>query len=302
MNHTTVKIADDAPARIHATLAVICAEAGLDNRDAELIKFTNNAVFRLPREQVVVRIAGSATVAGRVPKVIQVAKWLSAHAMPAVRLLGDITQPVNVDGQLATVWQLVPTSASDPTGADLGQILRRWHDLPAPHGKLPRWWPIDAIRRRLTEPSDLRPDDHEFLTRRCDQIEAELTQVRFELPSGPVWGDAFLGNIISGPSGPVACDFDSAASGPREWDLTPVAVGSLRFDYSVDAQALLASTYGFDVTTWSGFPVLRSVRELQLVTSVIPVLRSNPSLHDQWAYRLRTFKEGDTTARWTPYV
>lgn len=35
--------------RLHAVLARVCTEAMLDHAGAELIKFTNNAVFRSPR-------------------------------------------------------------------------------------------------------------------------------------------------------------------------------------------------------------------------------------------------------------
>jgi hypothetical protein len=80
-----------------------------------------------------------------------------------------------------------------------------------------------------------------------------------------------------------------------------VAAGSLRFLNKTDNQTPLVAAYGLDVMTWDGFPVLRRLRELQLVTSVVPVLRSNPSLYEQWRHRLRTFRDGDDTARWEPY-
>ena len=98
----------------------------------------------------------------------------------------------------------------------------------------------------------------------------------------------------------MLCDFDSTSVGPREWDLTPVAVGSPRFDYDHDPQGSFAADYGFDVTTWSGFRVFRRLRELQLVTSVLPVLRSNPPVRRQFEHRLASFRAGDAT-RWQPY-
>jgi hypothetical protein len=61
---------------------------------------------------------------------------------------------------------------------------------------------------------------------------------------------------MSAALSPVICDFDSTSTGPREWDLTPAAVGKLRFNYPVDTDGQLASAYGFDVITWNGFPVL----------------------------------------------
>jgi hypothetical protein len=86
-----------------------------------------------------------------------------------------------------------------------------------------------------------------------------------------------------------------------EWDLTPVAAGHFRFANPSDNQALLAEAYGVDITRWPGFPVLRRLRELQLVTSVVPVLHSNPGLRQQWQHRSQTFRAGDVGARWELY-
>ncbi|RSM37015.1 aminoglycoside phosphotransferase, partial [Actinoplanes sp. ATCC 53533] len=70
---------------------------------AQLIKFTNNAVFALPAAGVVVRIAASATMADRVDKVIRIARWLEQGDVPAVRLL-DLDQPLTIDGLHVTLW------------------------------------------------------------------------------------------------------------------------------------------------------------------------------------------------------
>ncbi|MEV8509698.1 aminoglycoside phosphotransferase family protein [Actinoplanes sp. NPDC051475] len=290
-----------SPARLSTVLTEVCAATGIDPNDAQLIKFTNNAVFRLPHAGAVVRIAGSTAVENRVPKVIQVATWLAEHDVPAVRLLPGVKQPVTVAGQLATVWELVPSVGPVPTGTDMARLLKLWHGLPEPTFTLPTWKPLDSIRARLADPDLLPAHEHSFLTRRAEEIEEELADVQFVLPQGPIWGDAFLGNLIPGLSGPVVCDFDGSAYGPREWDLTPIAVGAVRFSYPKDDHALLAKAYDFDVMTWNGFPVLRRLRELQLVTSVIPVLRSNPGLREQWRHRFESLRNGDPS-RWTPYA
>jgi Ser/Thr protein kinase RdoA (MazF antagonist) len=153
----------------------------------------------------------------------------------------------------------------------------------------------------LADAEGLDPDDHDFLAHACDEVEYALESVRYILPPGFIHGDATVANLVPGPDGPVICDFDSAAIGPREWDLTPVAAGHLRFVNAVNNQALLVAAYGFDVTAWDGFPVLRRLRELQLVTSVVPVLRSNPGLYEQWRHRLRTFRDGQDRERWELY-
>ncbi len=286
--------------RLLALLAMIGQDASLDVRDAELIKFTNNAVFRLPRAGVVARIAGSLAVRQRVSKIVMVARWLAQHDLPAVRLLPDLPQPLTVDGELVTLWHEVPRVGPAPTGTELGRILRRIHALAAPP-ELPAWDPLDGIRTRLADAEDLAEDDHAFLVAACDETEAAVATVQYTLPPTLVHGDATVANLIPDPHGPVICDFDSTSYGPAEWDLTPVAVGHLHFGSATNNQALLAASYGFDVTTWPGFPTFRRLRELQLVTSVVPVLRSNPSLRAQWRHRLETFRQGDTEARWRLY-
>ena len=289
-------------AKLDALLTAIGEQAALDVRDAELVKFTNNAVFRLAHAPVVIRIAGSATMRDRVPKVVRVARWLAERDVPAVRLWDGIAQPMVVRGELVTLWRAVPTGGAPPSGADLAAILRVFHALPPPPAPLPPWRPFEEIRSRLAEPEGLAAADLRYLLEQCDRIEEELAAVRYLLPSGPIHGDAFLGNLIPSPDGPVICDFDSSADGPREWDLTPVAVGRLRFDYSGDAYGELAAGYGFDVLNWPGFPVLRRIRELKLVSSVVPILRSNPGIREQWAFRLRSFKNSDLTAKWSTYA
>lgn len=280
--------------------------AGLDPRDPELLKFTNNAVVRLPAARAVVRIAGSGTVRGRLPGVIAAAEWLAAHEVPAVRLWPGLDQPVQAAGHLATVWVEVPDTGPAPTPTDLAVILQAIHVVggPAPAG-IPAWAPTSGLRTRLTEATGVDEATRSFLAVEIDAVEtrlARLTEIEPLIPPGVIHGDAHLGNLIPAPTGPVICDFDSTRIGPREWDLTPAAVGALRFDYGGALHHDLAAAYGADVTAWPGFPTLRRLRELQLVTSVLPILAVNPALRQQWRHRLDTYRARDDHARWTPYA
>ncbi|MEV6849237.1 aminoglycoside phosphotransferase family protein [Actinoplanes sp. NPDC051411] len=287
--------------RLHAVLEGVQAVTGLEVADAQLIKFTNNAVFFLPHAHVVARIAGSATMADRIMKVIKVARWLELGSVPAVRLL-EIEQPLVIDDLHLTLWHTVSGGGPKPTGADLATILRQWHQLEPPREGLPAWNPLEEIRSRLAEPDGVEAADVAYLHGECDRIEADLARLTYVLPAGPIHGDAFMGNLIDGKSGPVICDFDSSCDGPREWDFVPLAVGKLRFDYPGDNYGELADEYGFDVTQWSGFPVLRRLRELKLVTSLVPVLGSRDVLRPQWQTRMNSYRSGDQITRWSTYV
>lgn len=284
----------------------IAHAAGLDPRDQQLIKFTINAVVRLPAARAVIRIAGSASARDRLPGVIAAAEWMTTHQVPAVRLWPGLDQPVHAAGHQATVWVEIPVTGPAATPADLAAILRAIHAVtgPTPAG-IPPWAPTVTIRARLAEATNLDRDAQEFLTAETDTVEAQLArldEIEPLIPPGVIHGDAHLGNLIPGPTGPVICDFDSTRVGPREWDLTPAAVGALRFDYGGDIHRDLAAAYGADVTGWPGFPTLRRLRELQLVTSVLPVLDANPALRPQWQHRLATYRDHDDHARWTPYA
>jgi aminoglycoside phosphotransferase (APT) family kinase protein len=294
---------------IAAVTAGAAREAGLSTVGAHLVKFTNNAVVLLPRAGVVLRIAGSAEVRSRVPAVVATARWMAALGLPAVRLLPGVPQPLEVTGHLVTVWRAAqPPQRPQPADATiehLAAVLRELHAVDAPlPDEVGPWDPAEALRRRLAEAEHLPAEDASFLAAELEAVEAGLAGlagVRPLLPPGLVHGDAYAGNLVASSSGGVLCDFDGVAVGPREWDLVPVAVGALRFGYARDLQQRFAHAYGVDVTRWDGFPVLRRLRELQLVASVVPVLRANPAVCPQWRLRLESLRRGDTTGRWSPY-
>ncbi len=287
---------------LYEILVGVCAESGLDPAGATLIKCTANAVFRLASAPVVVRIGASTALRHRVEKVVHVATWLAEHDVPAVRLLPGVPQPVQYDGYVATLWEAVPDGGRRPRGRDLGKLLRRIHDLPEPASWLPPWRPLADVRARIGEATELAPADLAFLQDRYDDVADQLS--RLEFPSAPslVHGDAHLGNLIPGPAGPVLCDFDSSSFGPPEWDLTPLAVGVVRFGEPAGRYRELVRTYGMDVTRWSGFAVLRAVRELKLITSVLPIIESRPEVRAELFRRMADVRSGNTSARWARFT
>jgi aminoglycoside phosphotransferase (APT) family kinase protein len=290
--------------KLAAALRRTCVELGLDDRGARLLKFTSNAVFELPAERVVVRIVGSMGLRHRAAKVVRVATWLAEHDVPAVRLVTGIPQPVVAGEHLATLWHLVPGSGQGARaldGRDLARVLRRVHELPAPPFELPKWAPLDDVRRRLADAEELSEPDRVFLEERLASLDERLAELRPVLPQGVVHGDAHIGNLIASPNGPVICDFDSTAIGPREWDLSSLPIGAARFGHPERWQRQLVRGYRFDVTRWDGFEVLRDVRELKLTTSALPILRSHPGVRAELRRRLDALRRGDTASRWSPY-
>ncbi|MER5389448.1 aminoglycoside phosphotransferase family protein [Saccharopolyspora sp. NPDC002686] len=290
----------EVPLELGLALAEICASVGLDPRGARLIRFINNGVFLLRDDPVIVRVVLSPSFGYRAFNAVEAARWLAVHGIPAVRLLPGFEQPVQVGEHLATLWRYVPELGPVPDGADLGELLRLMHSKPL-SPTFRDWQPMADIRRRLTDAVDIDPGDRYFLEQRCDHVEERLSELRFPLPQCVIHADAHLGNVIGGPDGPLLCDLDSLCIGPPEWDLTPLAVGRLRMGHPPSWYEDLAAAYGFDITGWEGFPVLRELRELKITTGVLPIVRSNPGLREQLHRRLRTMRDGDLAAQWAPY-
>ena len=287
---------------MHVVLAHACDLVGLDHDGAELVRCVNNAVYRLKADPLIVRITLTPGMARRARAAVTAARLLAAHQVPAVELMDGVPQPVRVGDHLATFWRLAVDTGRAPTARQLADLLLRLHRIPAVGVPLPSWDPITDLRTRI---HDARCDgwahsDVDLLSRRCDAVETALATVRYELPLGVIHGDAQTGNVISTPAGPVLCDLDTVCFGPREWDLIPVAVRQLRFRPAAGVHHELATAYGFDVTHWPGFPVLREIRELKLAAVGMPIARDNRS-RLELRRRLHSIRTGDTSTPWTPY-
>lgn len=308
--------------RLEAGLAAVCQSAQLDATGAELVRYTMNAVYRLPAAGVVVRMQSGPRAAVQVARVAQVATMLAKLDMPTVRLAPGVTQPIHADGWSATVWTLLEQPPGHRfTPADLAKPLRRLHALTDPPTALPEWDVVGTIRHRLAETKAKTGTELEFLKHwagqtvgtpldvllrrledRCEQLASDLADVEWTLPRALVHGDAHAANLLRGPDGDVVIgDLDSTAVGPPEWDLTPAAHGAIRFGDDRRPYDAFSGAYGLDVTTCPAWETLRSLRELQLVTSVIANLTGRPDVAEQLAFRLRTSLGGDLSAVWRRY-
>ena len=89
--------------------------------------------------------------------------------------------------------------------------------------------------------------DRDFLRARCDELNEQLPQLKFALPSGPIHGDAHTRNLLTDNGQVVLLDFEAAAIGPREWDLLPTAIATERYGLEEEQYRQFADAYGFDV-------------------------------------------------------
>ncbi|WP_232376378.1 aminoglycoside phosphotransferase family protein [Amycolatopsis aidingensis] len=261
-----------------------------------------NALYRLKDAQVMARVGRSAEASR---KEVDVACWLASHQFPAVRL-ADTQQVIAIQGMAVTFWEFIDSSDQPATSADLGRILRALHDLPdRPKAELPRFVPMPKIDRRLeTIGSSLPTKDHEFLKARKAELEDEFSSLEFELETGAIHGDAHRHNLIrDSQSGKVRLiDLEDFCFGPREWDACVEAIGYDDFGWITDVDyRSYVEAYGFDPLQWSGYPVIKSIRELNMTTWLAQMLGQSREVDDEVHRRINDLRDDDAPRKWRTF-
>jgi Ser/Thr protein kinase RdoA (MazF antagonist) len=279
-------------------LALACGDVGLDAGDARLVRLGENAIFLLPPVNVVARIARSIDLSDRVGRELSMARWLAALDFPAVRVAEDVKQLIEADGRLVTFWVLVPESSYEATFEDLGVMLRRLHALPTPPFDLPVFDPFSVVPMRLANPGEADSSSVAYLMELYEELRDAYARLEFPTPFGLIHGDAHRGNLLMDGRTPLLTDFEVVACGPREWDLTPTALSVDRFGLPRDTYKAFADAYGSDVIDWSGFAVLRAIRELTMTTWLMQIVGEGQRYADEFALRVDSLRKGDRERRW----
>lgn len=295
----------DAPQRDRSrpVLERACALAGLPAAGAVPLRFGLNAVWRLDRVPVVVRIARDASRMTTARRELRAARWLADAGVPAIRpASGAPSQPLLADGHPVTFWELAEGPGPPPAPADLARLLTALHAAPGePPGDIPPFDPLAPARRRAAAAAWLGDTDRAFLLRACDQAGKDLAALGYELPAGIIHGDALTGNTVSSARGPLLIDFETVCRGPREWDLVPTAIGADRFGIPASAYREFAGIYGTDIREHPGYPVLRRARELGQATWLALAAGTSTARRAEALLRIRSLREGDLSTRWTAF-
>ena len=280
------------------TLREACEQAGLDSHAAELLRLGENAIYQLAAAPVVVRIARSADRLRRVEKELCVARWLAAANVPAVRVYEGIDQPLLVDGRPVSFWHAVTGGDPAPTYADLARLLAAFHGLGDCPCELSGFDPLRTSHSRLRAPGGVTGGDRDFLRTRCDELNEQLQELTYALPTGPIHGDAHPRNLLTDNGQVVLLDFEVASIGPREWDLLPTAIATERYGLEEAQYRQFADTYGFDVRTWPGYPVLREIREVTRTTWIMQNVGESSAAAAEFALRVSSLRERDFGRAW----
>ncbi|WP_431782783.1 aminoglycoside phosphotransferase family protein [Streptomyces chumphonensis] len=278
-------------------------KAGLDPTDVELVRFGENALFRLSAHPVIVRVARSAEYLDSVRKEVAVASWLADEDFPAARVLDDVEQPLVVDGCPVTFWHLVDAADRKPTYAELGILLRDLHSLTLPDDlTLPHFSAFGRTDLRIERATAVPEEDRAFLRQRAEQLRADLAALRFDSPRGPVHGDAHIQNVMVDQGGrPLLIDFEAFCHDHPEWDLMVTATEHHSLGWqSTDEYTAFVAAYGRDLGTWHGYPTLRGIQEFQMTTWLMQNVGEGRAVADEYAHRVATLHDDNAPRNWQP--
>lgn len=282
-------------------LAAAAHKAGVPLPAPRLIRLGENGVFSTGG-QLVARVGRSPAAATTAAREVAIGRWLSRTHVPVARPLG-IEQPVIVDGHAVTFWEEIP-EPTDATIEDLARTLRSLHSLAT--DEVPE--PVQLLELEPFERTEVRiesapiPDKQRVALRAvfAELVDAWQT-VSFELPRGPIHGDAHTSNLLRGSDGRLALiDLEDTCIGPREWDLAMMGTYAKSLGW-IDAAtyAQFVEIYGYDVTASPSFPTLRRIRELRM-TSWMAQLATDPKVAAQVEHRVACLLDDDLPRNWTP--
>ncbi|GGR52591.1 aminoglycoside phosphotransferase family protein [Streptomyces netropsis] len=291
-------------ARAARVMAAACRRAGLDHRDAELIRLGENALYRLASTPVIVRVARSAEYLSAARNEVAVSRWLAKEGLAAARVVDDLEQPLLIDGHPVTFWHLIREGDRKATYGELGAVLRDLHSLALPSDlKLP---PYDIFGRtdlRIERAVGIPDDDREFLRSRERELRRKVTDLRFESPKGPVHGDAHVQNLMVDTSGTVILiDFEVFAFDHPEWDLKVTAVEHYSLGWQTDDQyADFVNAYGRDLRHWPGYSTLRDIQEFRMTTWLMQNAAESERVAAEYGRRISSLRDADAPRDWRPW-
>ncbi|MEV5704852.1 phosphotransferase [Actinoallomurus sp. NPDC052274] len=275
-----------------------CARVGLDSTDAILLRGHTNAVFRLVQQPVVVKIARRGSSLAEVARTVRFVQWLMKQGFPTAPLHPVADQPVVVDGHGVTFWTYLPQPDHPVSAAQIASPLRALHSLPAPPFPIRPLDNVAAIRSSLGAADSLSPETHRFLSARLDHLEDALKSVKFQLSEGLLQGDPQHRNALHHGHHAVLCDWDTVVRGNAEWDLVTIEIHCRRFGYGYRHYRDFVDAYGYDVTDWEHYPVLRDLRELRMITTNARKIAFAPDTAEEVNRRIKGLLNEDTSLQW----
>ncbi|WP_327110304.1 phosphotransferase [Nocardia sp. NBC_01730] len=282
-------------------LRAACKKFGVNDEGARLLHHRSNAVWLLPEQNLVARLApDTAYRRERADTAIAVTRWLGDAEKPIALTPLTGQQPVVTSDAIATFWPYRPSN-DQPSPADLGALVQRLHAVTAPAFSVPHYQPLRRLFEALALDDEraapaLAGPDRAWLRERADTVVSEFCRTRFPLGEGLIHVDVHSENAVQDRGQWVLIDWDQCCIGPRELDL----VNGLpdHFHQPAGDRELFAAAYGYDLLGWSGWTLLRDITELHSMASYIRLAPSKPAAAVELHRRFHSLKTGNTATIW----
>lgn len=281
----------------------------LAESDVQLIRFHQNAVYRLPSHGLTVRIYGPEDGAAKARLMIAFADFLKDEGVPAVRLSDRFPgQPFDIGGRQITVWDWLDSDDTADRGYHaFGAALRDLHAVSSAFDyPVTDLDPLKKIRNRLDRLrtgetlSENQLDILEASYARSHELSPGLTQSR--LGTGVLHGDALRKNAVQSGGEMHLIDFDSVCRGPLEWDIAPTLVAEKRLGLgAADCDAFLAG-YGIDRSTLPDIEPAMIVKQLSMTVVLCLKAGESDGVDAEIDRRLQAWKAWDFETPWNSPV
>ncbi|WP_280455521.1 phosphotransferase family protein [Nocardia brasiliensis] len=259
---------------------------GLDPNSSKLLRRGENSIY-LVEDYIVVRVSrpGQERAARRE---VKVAEWLETADIPAVQLAPGIDQPVVVEDRAVTFWRKLPPHRPG-TPTQVAYALKQLHSLAVPTTfELGTLEPFVRLEQRIHAATTLPYGDREWMREHLVNLIRRYADLPPGQPQCVVHGDAWVGNVVATDADQVVLlDLERTSFGPPEWDLVHTAIKCSSFGWITPAEyESFCAAYGHDVTTWSGFELLRDVREFRMTCMAAQNALTHPADQKQAEHRL----------------
>jgi hypothetical protein len=300
-----VKHARETP-QLRRALGHACAERDLSTDGAQLIHRYSNAVYHLPDEHAVARIASGSL--GRAQLAYDLTAWLIRyHGVAATAPLASAPPVQTSGGSVVSFWVYYPQPEGKelPSSVHLARVLRRLHAVEAVPYDLETWQPLTSLSAALVDPaatSNVTDDERAWLIGHVAEVRSQVQALDSPLGHGLIHGDAWAGNLLwntaTGIDETVMGDWDWTSYGPREIDLIPTWHAAIRYGRGTGWAKSFAEVYGYDLARWDGFPVLFAMRDLVQLTGPLRRAADRPEFRAVLRERLEGIRKRDFHAAW----